>query len=80
MTAEKADRVVTAIEGTWPIPQIADPAWEGEPEDAPQVDEFTSLEWVKIKSIGYLAKVTHRWESKQAKAAAAVPFDDDIAT
>ena len=82
MTAPQAARASAAINGLWPIPQIDDPDWV-DPEDgsgAPQVDEFTSMEWAKNRLRNWLAKTTRRWENKIAKDAADVPLDPDIAT
>jgi len=80
MTTENAARINAANQGLWPIPQIPDPDFVGDPEDAPLIDEFTAVQWGKILLIRYLIKTVRRWENKVAQDAAAVAEDPNIAT
>lgn len=80
LEADKATRVNAAIQGLWPIPQVPDPEFVGDPKNAPLVNEFTATQWAKIKIIKWLAKTTHRWEYKQALDSITVVEDPEIAT
>ncbi len=79
MTSANAARVNAAIQGLFPIPQIPDPEYVGDPP-IPTVDEYTALEWAKMFIIKGLARTTRRWEDKQAKDAVSIPEDPSIAT
>jgi len=80
MTVDNAVRADAALRGFFAMLQIPDPGFGGNPEDAPLVDQYTSIEWAEIQLKRHLAQITNRWENKVAKDAARVPFDPNIAT
>jgi hypothetical protein len=64
--ADKLPRVLSAVEGLWPIPET-----DGVPD-------HTAAEWAKAKLIGWIRTTVHRWECKAAQTGV-VP-DEDIAS
>ena len=76
-------RLLAAIEGLYPIPQIINPEYEEEPEnptgydpDTPQyIDQYTGVQWAKIKIKDFLANTMNRYEEREAMNAAADGVD-----
>lgn len=80
--ADKLPRIVAAMGGLYPVPQIPDPAWvdPGDGSEAPMVDEFTPNQWAKEALRRLVKRDVRRWEQKVAGAAAtgAITEDDDL--
>jgi hypothetical protein len=65
--ADKVDRVLAAIKGIYPIPQIEDPENPGE-----YINEFGDLAWSKKIVIDHLKRTINRYERKIAQDAIVV--------
>ena len=83
-------RILTAIEGIYPIPQIPNPEYDENPSnpslydfETPQyIDEYTSARWAKEKIKEFLILTVRRYERREAIATAEATVDvpDDIVT
>lgn len=80
--SDKIGRIVAAMGGLYPIPQIPDPEWvdPGDGSEAPMVDEFTGSQWAKEALRRLVRRDVARWERKVAGAAAvgAITEDDEL--
>ena len=66
-------RVLDAIAGIYPIPQIPDP---GDPLNT--IDEFTKTQWAKEHLKRHIRKVVARYETQLAQINAVVAEDGTI--
>ena len=80
--ADKLPRIVAAMVGLYPVPQIPDPNWvdPGDGSQAPMVNEFTNNQWAKEALRRKVIRDVRRWEHKVATDAAggAITEDDDL--
>lgn len=67
---EYLPRIITAIEGLYPIPKIADPDFVVDKDNpalqAEMVDEFTSAGWAKERVRRFMLDTVRRYERKEA--------------
>lgn len=72
-------RIVAAMAGIYPVPQIPDPDWvdPGDGSQAPMVDEFTPNQWAKETVRRKIVRDVRRWEHKVAADAAASGVTED---
>ena len=68
----------TWFEAMHPIPQIPDPTWRGDPEDTPDIDEFTSEQWMAERLRRNL--VNSIATGKQKLGTPALTRDEEIVT
>ena len=76
----KVQRVIDAMKGLYPIPQIDNPKWV-DPEDgssAPMINEFTDSQWAKESVRRWIVKQVARFEKSEAIKNIKVPEDDSI--
>ncbi len=82
--ADKLPRIVAAMVGVYPVPQIPDPDWvdPGDGSEPPMVNEFTDNQWAKEALRRLVIRDVRRWEHKVATAAAGagVTEDNDLLT
>ena len=80
--ASKLPRIVAAMVGLYPVPQISDPKWvdPGDSSTAPMIPEFTDAQWAKEAVRRLVIRDVRRWEHKVATEApgAGVTEDDDL--
>ena len=80
--ADKLPRIVAAMVGLYPVPQIPDPEWvdPGDGSEAPLVNEFTDGQWAKEALRRKVIRDVRRWEHKVATdaASAGVTEDNDL--
>ena len=62
--ADKVNRVITALRGLYPIPQIKDPENPGE-----FIDEFNDVQWARKILVNYLKNRVQKYERKMAQNA-----------
>lgn len=62
--AGQVNRVLAAIKGVYPVPQIEDPSNPGE-----YINEFNDLQWSKKILIDHLIRTVNRYERKIAQDA-----------
>jgi len=84
---EYVSRLTTAINSLYPKPQIPNPDYEEDPVSPSSydynmplyVDEFTDVQWAKLKLRGFLANTLRRYEERRdinvAKEAVDIPED-----
>ena len=77
--ADKLPRIVAAVVGLYPVPQIPDPEWvdPGDGSEAPMVNEFTDGQWAKEAVRRLVIRNVRRWEHKVATVAAKVGVTED---
>lgn len=69
----KIQRVVTAMKGLYPIPQIPDPENEGQ-----TIPEFTDGQWAKESVRRWIRDQVARYEQRTAKDAISFKPEDDL--
>jgi len=80
--SEALPRIIAAMVGLYPIPQIPDPEWvdPGDGSEAPIVNEFTDSQWAKEALRRKIIRDVRRWERKVATGIANnnVTEDDNL--
>lgn len=80
LPAAARKRAITAFEEIYPIPQIPDPEWV-DPEDgstAPMVGEYTSEEWIEIRTRQWLRDTIARGEQARKRRKAKFAPDTSV--
>lgn len=76
---DKIQRVIDAMKGLYPIPQIPNPNY-GEPNEPDRINEFTDAQWAKESVRRFIKRSVARYENRVAVDAIEYQEDDDIAS
>lgn len=76
----KIQLIIDSMKGLYPIPQIPDPDFVGNPDDAPFINEFTDIAWAKESVRRWIRDQVARWIQKEAIGDIKFSPDDTIIT
>jgi hypothetical protein len=77
---DKAQRIIEAMKGLYPIPKVPDPAWvdPGDGSEAPLVNQHTDVQWARVVVVQWIKAQEARYRQAKVRSAVTLDIDDSI--